>query len=291
MKNEDVVRIEVSQEHDTILDKKFKIESFIGIFDGHGGDASANYAGEHLLPYLETVGRNNPGLSLTEIIKKAVKGFDGELIKHLMSPALNDKSGSCALFLAQTADKVCVASIGDSKAVIARQLLSEVENLTTPHKPEDTNERDRVSTAGGYIYRNQATNSVVKSALAQLISCPKKQPLRVFPSHLSITRAFGNGPVKASYPSVIISDPEVVEIEEDFLYMILASDGVFDTLSNTELAAIVAEVFTDGVFANIQQASEMVVSVIFQNLIDKYCYDNISLVFIAGSLLESLFQE
>lgn len=291
MKNEDVVHIEVNSSDGHVDRGSFKVESFLGIYDGHGGDAAALYAKDHFVPYLNSFGRNNFDLGLSQIIKKGVKKFDGELTKYLMNPSRYDNSGSCALFLVQVGRKVCVASVGDSKAIICRQVLSEVECLTTPHKPENKTESDRISSAGGYIYRNQSGEIRVKGALAQLIALPKKQPLRVFPSNLSITRAFGNGVVKTSHSTIIISDPEVVEIEDEFLYMIMASDGVYDSLSDSELACIVEDVLLQGIFTDIQQASDMVVSVIFQKLIANYCCDNISLVFVAGSLLESLLQE
>jgi protein phosphatase 2C family protein 2/3 len=70
-------------------------------------------------------------------------------------------------------------------------------------------------------------------------------PIRVLPGRLSVSRTFGDPEAKLEYkngnPKVVIADPEikVFQITKQHDYIILACDGIFDKMSNTDVNSCV----------------------------------------------------
>lgn len=70
-------------------------------------------------------------------------------------------------------------------------------------------------------------------------------PIRVLPGRLSVCRTFGDPEAKLEYrggnPCVVTADPDIrqfkISKEDDFI--VLASDGIFDKLSDEELSKCV----------------------------------------------------
>jgi hypothetical protein len=93
---------------------------FYAVFDGHGGDYSAHYAGKHLPQHLQTniVEKN---LSIRESIFDACRTTDQELLKEIDKQFVQDTSGStmCAVVIDEAGLLTC-ANIGDSRAVLCR---------------------------------------------------------------------------------------------------------------------------------------------------------------------------
>ena len=60
-------------------------------------------------------------------------------------------------------------------------------------------------------------------------------PCRVYPGRLSVSRTFGDIEAKSQYyggnSKVVISEPEITvfKLSEDHEFLILGSDGIFDT--------------------------------------------------------------
>ena len=66
-------------------------------------------------------------------------------------------------------------------------------------------------------------------------------PHRVFPGRLSVSRTFGDIEAKrvkyGGNPKVVIAVPEIkcFKIEENYDYIVLGCDGIFDKLNNTDV--------------------------------------------------------
>lgn len=68
-------------------------------------------------------------------------------------PQEYDRSGSCALIVILI-DNICyVANLGDSRAILSENFSEKISHITTDHKPEDVNEKERIEKAGGHIYQ------------------------------------------------------------------------------------------------------------------------------------------
>lgn len=125
-----------------------------------------------------------------------------------------DAVGSTAVVAVVATDKIVVGNCGDSRAVLCRN--GKPVPLTSDHKPDRPDELQRIEAAGGrVIYWDGARVLGV----------------------LAMSRAIGDTYLKP----LVISEPEVTVTErtpgDEFL--ILASDGLWDVLSNSMACDIV----------------------------------------------------
>ena len=93
--------------------------SYFGIFDGHEGEWSVDFLKENFLNYL-IENKNFPfeiKLSLIETFEKIEEVFFKE--KCGTSLELSDRSGTCALVSIIFDNKIYIANIGDSRAIMS----------------------------------------------------------------------------------------------------------------------------------------------------------------------------
>ena len=89
---------------------------------------------------------------------------------------------------------------------------------------------------GGRIYQNTSVN-VVNSKGQQI-----EPPWRVMPGRLSVSRSFGDAMAKlpqyGGTPGVIIAVPEIhaFPINANIDWLLIGCDGIFDQLSNEQIA-------------------------------------------------------
>lgn len=116
---------------------------------------------------------------------------------------------------------IFVANTGDSRAIIVNSNGSIVE-MSHDHKPNEFNERARIQKSGGRIVSFGTWR--VEGILA-------------------VSRAFGDRMLK----KWIIPDPDVIcrKIDGNDLFLIMATDGVWDTVSNVEAAKCAIECWKD----------------------------------------------
>jgi protein phosphatase 1L len=113
-----------------------------------------------------------------------------------------------------------IANIGDSRAVLASK--GRALAMSVDHKPHRLDERERIRALGGRIIHYGT--------------------LRV-EGVLAITRSFGD----RRWKKYISATPEVVtrKLQEDDDYLILASDGLWDCVSNQEAVSVVEDLKHD----------------------------------------------
>ncbi|CAG9311410.1 unnamed protein product [Blepharisma stoltei] len=207
-------------------EKSFPKCSYFGIFDGHGGSSCADFLRNNLHQYIiqEQSFPNNPKLA----IEKACAKAEQEFMKRAQGEVI-DLSGSCCIFALFVGDTCYIANVGDSRAILCCERGSKVKALSRDHKPSDEIEKCRIIEAGGSLYQTP-------------FGYNKLGPVRVNPGRLSVARTFGD--IEAKMPSmggisnVIISEPEIksFKITDDCDFIVLGSDGIFDQLTNKEIA-------------------------------------------------------
>lgn len=109
-----------------------------------------------------------------------------------------------------------------------------IEALSRDHKPSDPDEKTRIIQAGGKVYINMIPSFSGGAVIPG--------PIRVQPGRLSVSRSFGDIEAKLAKfggnDKVVTAVPEIKEAEltrnSDFIF--LGSDGVYDKLSNEEIA-------------------------------------------------------
>ncbi|XP_066166391.1 probable protein phosphatase 2C 49 isoform X1 [Oryza sativa Japonica Group] len=137
---------------------------------------------------------------------------------ELQTPARCDHVGSTAVVAVVGPNRVVVANSGDSRAVLCRAGVP--VPLSVDHKPDRPDELERIKAAGGrVIYWDGARVLGV----------------------LAMSRAIGDGYLKP----YVTSEPEVTVTEraDDDECLILASDGLWDVVTNEMACEVVRACF------------------------------------------------
>ncbi|TVU16432.1 hypothetical protein EJB05_39995 [Eragrostis curvula] len=184
------------------------IVGLFGVFDGHGGSKVAEYVQQNLFSNLI---KHPKFISDTKVaIDDAYKSTDSEFLE---SDSTQNQCGSTASTAVLVGDRLFVANVGDSRAIICRG--GNAIAVSKDHKPDQTDERQRIEDAGGFVM--WAGTWRVGGVLA-------------------VSRAFGDKLLK----QYVVVDPEIREevVDDTLEFLILASDGLWDVVSNEEAVAM-----------------------------------------------------
>ena len=239
-------------------------EAVLCIFDGHGprGEKASEFCMCRLPELLEAdheALRCDPAASL----KTAFVALDHELRHTADCRAHMDRSGTTATALYMHGDNLWVACVGDSRAIkvgggggggggVSKRAPLAVVDLSVDQKPECVEERARIESCGGEVKRAGKTGT-----------------LRVWNDGavgLAVTRSIGDGDVKAvgviAEPVVrhFTLSPAATRVGGDGdLFLLVASDGVWEFIPSAEAAEVVARTPDDataGCRALVQLAKE-----------------------------------
>ncbi|CAD6223464.1 unnamed protein product [Miscanthus lutarioriparius] len=210
-----------------------------GVFDGHGphGHLVARRVRDALpLKLMSAVRASKAGLDMPAAAwRKAFASAYKAMDKDLRSHAILDGfcSGSTAVTVLKLGSDLYMANIGDSRAVLGSRDCGGgggmvAVQLTVDLKPDVPSEAERIKKCRGRVFALQDEPEVPRVWL----------PFDDAPG-LAMARAFGDFCLK-DYG--VISVPEVFHwsLTEKDQFVILASDGVWDVLSNQEAVDIVA---------------------------------------------------
>jgi protein phosphatase 1L len=183
---------------------------FFGVFDGHGGSGAAAYVQENLWKTLKS---NN---KFDSDIKNALVEAFVETDKAYLADEANFKKddGCTAVAAVLLEDRLIVANVGDSRAVLSRS--GKAYPMSEDHKPNRADERQRIEEAGGVVV--WAGTWRVGGVLA-------------------VSRAFGDRLLK----KYVVAEPDVLEenLTGDDTLLIMATDGLWDVISNQDAISMV----------------------------------------------------
>ncbi|KAL6526988.1 hypothetical protein OROGR_016078 [Orobanche gracilis] len=180
-----------------------------GIFDGHGGARAAEFLKEHLfenlLKHPEFIA--NTKLAISEIYQQT----DRDFLESEKETFRDD--GSTASTAVLVGNHLYVANVGDSRTIIS--MAGKAIPLSDDHKPNRSDERKRIESAGGVVM--WAGTWRVGGVLA-------------------MSRAFGNRMLK----QFVVAEPEIQDLEvgQDLELLVLASDGLWDVVPNEDAVSI-----------------------------------------------------
>lgn len=186
--------------------------AFFGVFDGHGGSRTAEYLKNNLFKNLS----NHPDFikDTKSAIVESFRQTDADYLDEEKSQQKD--AGSTASTAVLLGDRLLVANVGDSRVVASR--AGSAIPLSIDHKPDRSDERERIEQAGGFII--WAGTWRVGGVLA-------------------VSRAFGDKLLKP----YVVADPEIQEEEIDGVdFIIIASDGLWNVISNKDAVAIVQDI-------------------------------------------------
>ncbi|KAL8151066.1 hypothetical protein V2J09_020874 [Rumex salicifolius] len=164
-----------------------------------------------------------------EAFLQAYKAMDKELNSH---PDINTFcSGSTAVTIVRQGMNLYVGNIGDSRAILGSKDINgslKAIQLTVDLKPDLPREASRIKHCKGRVFSMHDDPEVARVWL----------PYQDAPG-LAMSRAFGDFCLK-DYG--VISEPEFTHrsITENDQFIVLATDGIWDVLSNKEVVKIVS---------------------------------------------------
>ena len=215
---------------------------YYGVFDGHMGNLASKYAASvfyhevqaGLGNHIATDDRAGWKCEVEQTMKDIFEKVHQNLLRAVTNRAVAamDQSGTTATFVYVTEEALIVASVGDSRAIVSsmdenRELKA--LQLTKDHVASDPSEKELVESRGGRVD-------------------PGEQVARV-EGKLAITRSLGD----AALARYLSREPHVVAMTKKELYdnvcgelsfpcfVVLASDGLWDVMSNQEVIDMVAE--------------------------------------------------
>jgi protein phosphatase 1L len=183
---------------------------FFGVYDGHGGARAAEYVKQHLFSNLIKHPKFNSDIKAA--IAETYNHTDSEFLKADSSQTRD--AGSTASTAIIVGERLIVANVGDSRAVICKG--GDAIAVSKDHKPDRSEERQRIEDAGGFVM--WAGTWRVGGVLA-------------------VSRAFGDKLLK----QYVVADPDIKEevVDKSLEFLILASDGLWDVVTNEEAVAMV----------------------------------------------------
>ncbi|XP_065848254.1 probable protein phosphatase 2C 11 [Euphorbia lathyris] len=186
--------------------------AFFGVFDGHGGARTAEYLKNNLFRNLSSHPDfiNNTRTAIVESFRRTDADYLNE------EKGQQKDAGSTASTAVLLGDRLLVANVGDSRVVASR--AGSAIPLSIDHKPDRSDERERIEQAGGFII--WAGTWRVGGVLA-------------------VSRAFGDKLLKP----YVVAEPEIQEEEIDGVdFIIIASDGLWNVLSNQDAVGVVQDI-------------------------------------------------
>ena len=191
--------------------------SYFGLFDGHSGKEVGIYLMENLHKiinnnYLEK--KDNQNTNNDNLKNVVINSFE-QIDKEINSKNYKNETGSTGTILLLYKDpnspsgkSLLCANVGDSKAYLITN--QEMKLITKDHKCSDQNEVQRIRDKGGVVFRE-----------------------RVFGT-LMLTRSFGDKEMK-KYGVLSTPDIYIKNIEKDDIFVVIASDGVWDVVEENEI--------------------------------------------------------
>ncbi|XP_016445365.1 putative protein phosphatase 2C 63 [Nicotiana tabacum] len=221
--------------------------TYVGVYDGHGGPQASRFINNNLFPYLQKIALEEGRMS-EDVIRKAFDAIEEGFLRLVKQSWLDQPQiasvGSCCLVGAISKDKLYVANLGDSRAVLGRRVATGqtgdsatvvAERLSIDHNvgveevrkevealhPDDSHVV--VYTRG--VWRIKGIIQVSRSIGDVYLKKPEfsRDPLFIqYGYPIPLKRA-----VMSAEPSILIR-----KIRPEDLFLIFASDGLWDQLSD-----------------------------------------------------------
>jgi serine/threonine protein phosphatase PrpC len=221
-------------------------QALFAVLDGHGdgGDLISDFAMKVMHDTLE----QHPGLTGDEqtALEAAFTTADRNLATEAGVVRYAKYGGATALAALMRGNKVWVANAGDSRCVLASRGSSGASSggadttaglqtilardLSTDQKPDTRAERKRIERSGGFVSDPEAPGFPARVWLSKKAGGTG--------GGLAVARSIGDHGLKRVG---VTASPEVkaYDLTKDDLFMILATDGLWEFISSQEAAEIV----------------------------------------------------
>jgi len=190
------------------IDKEYG--SFFALFDGHSGHLCSEYISENL-PNFITSNSHYPD-DIIKTAKEAFRDCDLKFITEEAAPHKNE-DGCTAIVSLIWENVIYVINSGDSRCVLAH--AGKCIPMSIDHSPSNPIEEERIKKYGGYVKENRIRGK------------------------LGVARGFGayRYKDKVNYGERLVTvepDIKTFAITKETEFLILATDGIWDKITNEE---------------------------------------------------------
>ena len=176
------------------------------VYDGHAGNKCSTFLKANFYRYF-LKNLQNKRVANTVLVD-TFKELDNVFLHQING---NDGSTANVLFCNKKTNTCYIANTGDSRAILCYN-NNRVLQISEDHKPNNPIEKKRIEQRGGFVKYNRTNGN------------------------LAMSRAFGDKNLK----QVLIVDPDVYKFSmHNIRYVLQASDGLFDVMSNSEVCGFV----------------------------------------------------
>ena len=219
--------------------------SYIGVCDGHGilGQDISSFLVNNLPQNLnnDLLNQNIKNIA-SEKLQNISKYIDASFIQTNIKLNTDERidstfSGSTCSSLIYSPKKIITINVGDSRCILGKYNNEKwfPKILTRDHKPNEKDELDRIISSGGKV-------EPLKDPYGNFVG-----PARVWKKEgdvpgLAMSRSFGD---EVGHEVGVIVNPEINEYEfvNEDKFIILASDGIWEFISNEEAIDIVKDFY------------------------------------------------
>ena len=207
-------RISMEDAHAAVLSLSDDYNAaYFGVYDGHGGERMAKFAGEKT----HTLLAESDAFKQRDLVAAFTDAFlatDAAMLEQYGERGL-DSSGCAATAAVVTDDKIVCGNSGDSRTVLARRGIA--KPLSFDHKPDNVGETSRIEAAGGFVEMSRVNGN------------------------LALSRALGDFTFKRNShlppeEQIVTAAPDTIEHirDENDEFLLLACDGIWDCMTSQQ---------------------------------------------------------
>ena len=243
-------KTKTNQDNYVMIEALFKNENvnFFGVMDGHGsnGHLVSEFVKNSIISYFmnKELYSNKKSKEITpEIIYNKLttkdffylRSFYIDLNSDLNTIAKFDVhfSGTTCVMIYQIANKLICSNIGDSRAILITSDSNNnyySEQLSFDHKPDHQSEKERIESHGGRIA--PCDDELESGGPIRVWVKGEKYP------GIAISRTLGDD---VAHSVGVTCNPDIIvkDITKEMCFIVVASDGVWEFLSNEKVKEIV----------------------------------------------------
>lgn len=186
---------------------------FSSVFDGHGGKQCSLFLKRNLYTYFKRC------IDKNKKIKKSIIDSYSLANKNFLNKRIDSGSTCNTLIINKKTNNFFVANVGDSRAIICYKDGS-VKKISVDHKPDNKKEKKRIEKKGGFV-EDKRVDGI-----------------------LAMSRSIGDRRIAHHLSSI----PDVFEGSlKNIKYIVQASDGLYDVLSNSEICRYINSLMKKGI--------------------------------------------
>lgn len=199
---------------------------FMAIFDGHGGPDVAAHCQSHFYHELcYQLAQQNTSLPEEDPVAHALTSTIATLQDQILARDEWQAQGSTIVGIYIQNDQLWAVNLGDSRAILSRGPTA--VPLTSDHTP--ARERARIEALGGHVIREDPHDEFENPELEN----DRKDQVYRINGILAVARAVGDRDLRP-FVSATAEVRSIARSRDDDAFIILASDGLWDVMTNSE---------------------------------------------------------